>query len=282
MKTKQYYNYTNYRKLLQDLFEDKKKKDPYLSYRAFAKRAGIKSPNYLQQVIKGSRNLTQKTILQVAKGFKLGKSETEYLENLVFMNQGDTVEEKEYYYYKIVKTRQVLKHNKLLKKQLTYYSEWYNVAIREMIVFHDGKLSTKQIAEKLYPKVPAAKVKTAVKLLEELHLIRKDKDNKWKQTSAHVSTGDIVDSMMVAKFHKNMSRLAMAAMEKVDPDFCNISAVTIPAEKKTFSKVIRMLSGIRKEMLKMSEEIEDPDEIMQINFHMFPLTKVEGKKNGQK
>jgi len=270
MEKEEFYNYTNYRELLQNLYAARRKKNPNLSYRSFSKTAGIKSPNYLQQIIKGSRNLTQKSIHQIAKGFKFNKEETEYFENLVFMNQAEATEEKEYYYHKILKNRQFIKYNKLRKEQLAYYSEWYHAAVRELIDFY-GK-NTKKISEKVYPKISIKQVKESINLLENLGLIKEDKKGRWKQTSVHVSTGDEVDSIMVSKFHRIMSGLALAAMEKADPGFCNISAVTIPVKKETFEEVIKILSGFRKELLRMSENIRNPEEVMQVNFQLFPLT----------
>jgi uncharacterized protein (TIGR02147 family) len=51
------YRYLDYRAFLRDFYEAKKAKSRTFSYRAFSKRAGVASPNYLKLVIEGQRSL---------------------------------------------------------------------------------------------------------------------------------------------------------------------------------------------------------------------------------
>ena len=52
------FEYLDYRAFLRDLYLERKERGRGFSYRAFSRRAGLKSPNYLKMVIDGIRNIT--------------------------------------------------------------------------------------------------------------------------------------------------------------------------------------------------------------------------------
>src|SRR5512133_3155273 len=95
----------DYREFLLHTFEEKKSKHDFYSYRLFSQKAGFKSPNFLKLVIDGERNLTKESIFKTCKAFSLNKKESDYFENLVFLNQSKSLEEKNSYLVKIVKYR---------------------------------------------------------------------------------------------------------------------------------------------------------------------------------
>jgi uncharacterized protein (TIGR02147 family) len=73
------FEYLDYRALLRDLFAAKKASARGFSHRAFSRRAGLRSSNYLTLVTKGARNLTPQMAFRFAQGFGLQKRETDYL-----------------------------------------------------------------------------------------------------------------------------------------------------------------------------------------------------------
>ena len=63
------FTYIDFRLFLKDAFEAVKARAPRLSYRTFAKKAGFSSPNFLQMVIQGKRNLNSTYAVAAAKAF---------------------------------------------------------------------------------------------------------------------------------------------------------------------------------------------------------------------
>ena len=99
------FEFMDYREFLQSSFEEKKRRHEFYSYRLFSQKAGFKSPNYLKLVINGERNLTKESVFKVAKAFDLNKKETDYFENLVFLNQSKTLDDKNLYLTRLMRYR---------------------------------------------------------------------------------------------------------------------------------------------------------------------------------
>ncbi len=94
------FDYLDFRSFLRDMYAFKKEQYRQFSYRSFALKAGFSSPNFLKLVMDGQRNLTNESVAKIAQGFGLKKSERDYLENLVFMNQAQRHDERDHYYQK--------------------------------------------------------------------------------------------------------------------------------------------------------------------------------------
>src|SRR5258706_11898436 len=124
------FTYDNYRSFLRDHYQEKKRQSKSYSFRYFAKKAGLDSPNYYKLVMDGQRNLTHRNIRKFSKGLGLSDRETLFFENLVLQNQSKEPEEKEFYTknLELVRAqdeRALLSHDKHL-----VLTQWYPLAIK--------------------------------------------------------------------------------------------------------------------------------------------------------
>lgn len=267
------YDYLDYRSFLSDMFNFRKNRNAAFSYRYFSGKAGFASPNFLKLVTNGQRNLTNGSIAKVAKGFGLKKKEREFFENLVYMNQAATHDEKNHYYCKLVSITGSKNSAAIEKRQYDYFSKWYYPAIRELVAFSNGKIDPETIAARLHPKVPVKEVMSAINMLESLHLIEKRDDGLWQQVHRNVSTGPEIKSLVVTNFHKEMMRLAAEAIDRVPPKRRDISALTLSVHSDTLSEIKDRIIAFRKELMEMASADEALDTVVQINIQLFPLTK---------
>src|SRR5436190_23110865 len=88
------FSYLDHRLFLRDLYAEKKRQGKGFSYRAFSRRAGIRSTNYLRLVVVGKRNLSAEMAVRFARGFGLEGTEAEYFCDLVAFTQAKTSEER--------------------------------------------------------------------------------------------------------------------------------------------------------------------------------------------
>lgn len=269
------FDYLDYRAFLRDLFNFKKYNNRLFSYRVFSGKAGFSSPNFLKLVIDGKRNLSNESIGKIAKGFGLKKQEREFFENLVFMNQASTNDEKNHYYKKMMSVNGYLKSHRINKSNYKYFSKWYYPAIREIAVFGDRNWTPEQISKILNPGIPAKEVEKALDILLELGLLRKDESGLWEQADKVVSTGAEVKSLAIFNYHKEMIKLALEAFERHPADKRSMSGVTISIKEKKLEEIKNIISAFRKELLKLACEDEGSDKVFQINIQAFPLTKVD-------
>jgi len=261
------------------MFDYKKETIPSFSYRNFSRLAGFSSPNFLKLVIDGHRNLTNTSIAKIAKGFKLKKTEREYFENLVYMNQAADHHERDHYYKKIISMKTPKEMKLLQSARYDYFSKWYLPVLRELVMFDGKQLTAQALAEKLSPKVKEKDVAAALKQLENLGLIRKDQNGNWEQSDPIITTGPEVKSLLITNFHHEMIKMAAASIDRFSADKRDISAVTLSITKKNVPEIKSKIAEFRKKILKDYACDEAPDQVIQINIQMFPLTQT-GDKGG--
>jgi uncharacterized protein (TIGR02147 family) len=269
------YEYMDYRAFLNDMFRFRKKKDSYFSYRYFSNKAGFSSPNFLKLVIEGKRNLTNASIAKVSKGFGFSKQERESFEALVFMNQAKDYEQKNHYLKKVMSIKGYNNIRRIEKKSYEYFSKWYNLAIRETVMFRGRNLTAEQIAGILNPKITTREAEKSINLLMEIGLIRKDKDGLWEQSDPALTTGPEVQSLAIANLHREMLRLATESIERYPADKRDITALTLRVNSGDMEELKRRIAHFRKELLESALVEEDTDQVIQVNIQAFPLTDKE-------
>src|SRR5947209_2672039 len=88
------FEYLDYRQYLKDFCQDQKQQSASYSYRVFANRAKLVSPNYLKLVMDGERPLTEKNLQKFIRGLGLDTKEADYFRALVAYQECADVEEK--------------------------------------------------------------------------------------------------------------------------------------------------------------------------------------------
>ncbi len=112
---KSIYSFKNYRDYLLHYYEASKEQVSSFSYRSFAAKAKLSSPNYLKLVINGDRNLTSENTFKLCRALELTLDESQYFEALVLMNQSKTEEEQ---VFRLRTVQQLRKNRKLNIEQL--------------------------------------------------------------------------------------------------------------------------------------------------------------------
>jgi uncharacterized protein (TIGR02147 family) len=271
------FEYSDYRAFLKEMFQYRKETTPGYSHRYFARMAGFAAPNFLKLVIDGKRNLTSASISQVAKGFKLKKQEREFFENLVYMNQAEDLAEKNHYYRKMIAMTPKSGIKKIDQAQYDYFSRWYLPVIRELVVFGDRSQTAEQIAGRLDPPVRVKDVENAMDRLMQLGLIRKDDRGRWEQNEALLRTEPEVKSVLIANFHREMIRLADTAIERFPAAKRDITALTLSIDKDRLPELKEKIAAFRQEILENFAADPNPDQVIQINFQVFPVTRTNSK-----
>jgi uncharacterized protein (TIGR02147 family) len=266
------FQYANYRQFLVDFYKTQKTKDKKYSHRYFSNKIGLNSTGFFSDVLHGKRNLTTTLILKFARVLELKCDEQDYFENLVNFNQAETIEEKNNYYSKLLALRKV-SINIIGRDQYEFYKEWYYSAIRELLNFYDFKDDYSALAKKMNPSIRPEQAKKAIKTLDKLGIIKKDKNGYYRQTSSLISTGEEFESMNVCNFQISMIALAKEALNRHPREHRDISSLTLTFSENSFIKARAELDVVRKRLLGLAEKDKKVDRVYQINLQTFPLTK---------
>lgn len=91
------FDYDSYRTYLSDFYNQQKTNKTGFTYANFAKKVGLKSPNYYKLVMDGEKNLTPENTVRFANGLELKELEVDFFETLVNFNQAKLDLEKKFY-----------------------------------------------------------------------------------------------------------------------------------------------------------------------------------------
>lgn len=271
------FDYMDYRKFLKDWYENAKKNKRGFSFRSFSKRAGFGSPNFLKRVMEGERNLTEKSIFQVATGLNLNKQETEFFKNLVAFNQADSTKEKNQHYEQILRSKKYSQLKPMEKDQYDFYSNWYHPVIRELIVSDDFGDDYERLASRVYPRLTPQQAKKSVELLQRLGFIKKIDEKRWEQSKSLVTTGAEVFSLVLFNYHQNILELAKHQLFKTSAEKRDMSVLTLGIVKERLPELKKKIQEFRQDILKFVSEDTKPDDVVLLSMQLMPVTQ-EGSK----
>lgn len=274
------YSYTDFRSLLRDYYEQEKIRAPdKFSFRFFARRAGFSSPNFLKLVIAGKRNLGHESIHRFARVMGLKKRETLFFESLVLFNQTRDPEEKRRAFEMVMSFREYRSAKKLVSEQYDYFSKWYYPVIREMVNLEDFRDDPSWIAKRLQPPISRAEAEEALKRLESLQLIARDKKRRLRQTEQNLATEEEVVSVALVKFHQEMISHGLESLKQL-PSEREISGLTMSLSTEQFQEVRQKIRDFHREIQQLiaTDGNGKPKKVCQLNFQFFPLMQPQRSK----
>lgn len=272
------FDYLDYRAFLRDFYLHQKKTKRSFSYRAFSRRAGLSSPNYLKRVMDDERNLSPEMMGRFATACGLTGQAAEYFENLVCFNQAKTSSDRARYYGRLTGYRQYRKAHKLEMAHAAYHATWYLPAIREMVVRDDFEADPAWIAKRLLPPVTVAEARRALSTLLELGLLVQDRDGKLVQADPVVSTGSEMPALHIAMYHRMMMERAAASIDLVPSEDRDISSLTLCLDDHGLRRLKERIQRFRRELIELSTLVESPAQVVQLNLQLFPLTALPGEE----
>jgi uncharacterized protein (TIGR02147 family) len=270
------YKYFDYRLLLKDLFDKRKKENPHFSYRVLAKKAGFKSAGYFANLLSGKCNLSLTVAYKLSEAFNLKKFEAEYFVTLVMFNLATNHIEKKKYYDKLLTLKRA-ELKTLDERQFEYFGEWYYLAIREILDYHLFKDDFKALAKMLVPAITPTQAKKAIELLEELGMIRKNPYGYYEKMDAILTTPSNWQSQAINFYQFQSLELAKQSFDIWDRKLRDISTLTLSISSEEFKKIQEKLNQVQEEILLLAQNAKKADRVYQINFYSFPLTRIGDK-----
>lgn len=269
------FQYQNYRTYLRDYYQQQKKAFRYFSYRYFSNKAGINASAFLYYVIENRRNLTKSSILKISSAIGHSREEAEYFENLVFFNQGKTIQEKTLYYTKIIEAHRPFDMQTINKDQFEFYAQWYHSVLRELVTLVDFQNDYKKLASMIFPPINEKQARKSIALLNKLGLIERDDDGCYQQTNRIIGVSPKgADGCIIEKFQQEMLALAVQSYDRFPRTERLGAATTFCISRPAFELFIVKSREFRKELLEIARLDDNPDHIIQLSMNLFPLARI--------
>jgi uncharacterized protein (TIGR02147 family) len=116
-------------------------------------------------------------------------------------------------------------------------------------------------------------------VLSQLGLLVRDAEGRLVQHQALLSTGDAQPlGHHITTFHRTMLERASEALDSVPREEREIAALTLGLTAEQVRQVKQRLYELRQELLQAAGSATPsatPDRVVQINFQMFPLSRVD-------
>jgi uncharacterized protein (TIGR02147 family) len=268
------FTYLDYRTFLVEWFGAMKAAKRPVSYRAFSQRAGFRSSNFVMLVMQGKRNLSAKGIERCIRGLTLNKEEAIYFRHLAQYNQGETHDDRAVHYAQLIATRRFRERQPIRKDQYAYCSAWYHAVVRELIASPQCDGSVEWLASMIRPKVSEGDLRRSLQILEDLGLITKTAQGRWKQSATVLSTGAEVASVAMMQYHRALLALSQTALDEVPAAQRDVSAMTLGISAARIPALKRKIQAFREEILAFVANEDAPDTVVQLDIQAFPVTKL--------
>ena len=273
------FDYLDYREYLKDHYDTNKARNSFFSFRYIAVKTGLDSSFYVK-VLQKQIHLSLKSLPRLIDFLNLSKKESDYFTLLVRFNRAHNKDEMRLYFEKIIDSRE-LRTQKLDAEKYRYFSKWYHVAIRELLNYYRFDGDYKSLAAKLNPPISEATARKAIELLVKLGLVKKSDNGIFELTDQFITTGESWNSIAIENFQREMIHLAEESINKIPKKDRETSTVTVSVSRACFTAMKERLREFRKELLEMARIERDPGGVFQINFQIFPLTRLERSEGEQ-
>ncbi|MBN2196763.1 MAG: TIGR02147 family protein [Polyangiaceae bacterium] len=267
------FEYLDYRAYLRDHYAERKANEYGFSHRAFSRRAGLRSTNYLKLVMDGERNLTPEMAHQFAAGCGLKGTAADYFCELVAFNQAQSTAERNRCHERLGRFRQYRAIHQLEAAQAVYHSTWYLPAIRELAARPDFVAEPRWIARVLTPRISAEEAEKALETLLKLGLLLRDDEGRIRQADALVTTGPGPLGHHIVNYHRAMLERAAAAIDEIPREEREISSLTLCVSHDVLLDLKERIREFRRELLQLAELGGPPERVVQLNFQLFPLSE---------
>ncbi|MBF0431012.1 MAG: TIGR02147 family protein [Fibrobacteria bacterium] len=266
------FDYLDYRKFISDWIDAKSSTGTRYSKRAMANELGCDSA-FLIRVIQGKKSLTDKFIPGLAAILQLNKSELHYLKLLLQFDKTRASVKKKELLDRLTRLRK--KKTRILDyRHYEFYDKWYYTVVREILDYFKFKDDFATLARQLEPPIRAYEAKKAIRVLEKLQLIKKDKSGYYTKSDPVISTGEGWTSVAIANYQLGNMELAKAAFEKYSSEARDFSTLTLSLSSTTMVEIIKRLRQFRSDCLDLASKDDQANCVYQMNFQTFPVSKI--------
>jgi uncharacterized protein (TIGR02147 family) len=268
------YDYLDCRAFLKDKCDELKLQRPGFSYRQLSLMANIKSPSFIAGFIAGKKNISHQVALRIAHVLELDPHEIEFFINLLNLAQGATHEEKKMALAQCI--RQAKDHQNIEVETFLvyeYYANWYNVVIRDLIAVFDIGDDYKELSSLLDPPIKPEQAKESIDLLLKLGLIKKNNMGFYKRTHRFLTSKSHIKTPAVHDFQSEMMKKAILSLQRHNREIRDISTLTFSIDQSTYMHIFKMIESFRTSVLSLVKTINEPDQVVQLNIQLFPVSK---------
>ena len=273
---KEIIEYTDYRKFIQDYYDERKRSSAF-SWHAFAQKAGFSSDVYLKYVCEGKKNLSVGSAGSVANAMGLVGFEYDYFVLMVSYAHAKNDEAKRAAFEERCALANAHKMRVLGSEEFDYFKSWKNSVSRELAPHMPGAKPL-EIARACKQKISAAEVSETLDFLVKAKLLKKDKSGNYHQTDKAIKMAS-ADAVSVAarELQRQMGEFAIQSLglplsERV------MSGYTLGLTDRAYERIKKEMEDFYRRVVAIATEEDETDRVYRLNLQLFPMSERLGTK----
>lgn len=262
--------YRDYRRFLKDYIEWRIA-ERNLSYRYFARKAGIASPNFLQQVVSGQRGLTAESALKVATGLQLKGIEKKFFVELVRLARVRDNREQGVVLDSLAK----LAHTGQTQTMTSsgFHSSWLHGIVWELASIPNFELTDANLQLRLGHLAPLSELKRSREfLITAGFLTPTDRADVYNQASVRMeSRNDFIDLDLRRK-HQRYLEHAISSLE-MEPGERENQGFTIAVSREKMALIKKRVRDFMGELVTELANDDQADTVLRVEVACSPLSR---------
>jgi uncharacterized protein (TIGR02147 family) len=268
------FEYLDYRKYLKDAFEERKAREPGLSFRKLGELLGMDGSNF-HKIVLGQVHLPVRCQSRVIEYLGLGSREAEYFVLLMaFARERGSKARMEI--LEKAKLLQDVARKRLEERELLFYRDWWTPVVRLLLEIQEGRAVAGRLAAGVSPSILPQQAQAAMDLLIELGLVKKVGSDRWKLGDLHLTAGGEAQAQAVHAYQRQILELAAESLKRYPRAQRDVSTLNLAVDDQSFAAICDILRECRRQIQKQAETTSNPDRVMQLAMAFFPVSRNPG------
>jgi uncharacterized protein (TIGR02147 family) len=267
------FSYFDYQEYLRDFYEERKRENPFVSYRYMGGKLDL-DPGFLLKVMQGKLHLSEKSLPRICGFLKLSEREADYFGMLVRYNKAKNPADIKLYFEQLAALRDS-RARPVQESQYAFYQKWYHSAIHALLSIYEFRGDYRELGSLLSPSITAAEARASIRLLVKLNMARRDENGVFRPADALVTSGERWQEGAIRDFQEQTIRLSAEALERCPREERDISTVTITLAEHELPEIRERIRQLRQSILSLDTDTT-PERVYQLNIQLFPVTRKAG------
>lgn len=272
------YEHDNTAGFLKATLELKSKQNARYSLRAFAKKIGL-SPGGLSQIMNGKKNLSVERAHAIGLALELDPQETEYFLSLVQLESAKAPALKLQYLEKVKLLNPKLEGSKDLKQTLLtldhfkLISDWYGLAIIELVTIVEGEWTATSIAKKMG--LSKIEVENTLTRLTNLELIEQTADGHFVRIAGAVMIHASVPNEAIRNYYTGVHQRSLESLTTQTVAEKVIGAQVFAFDPAQIDEVRELADQFLNQLNELAKKGKHRTQVYQAITNIFKLTNEE-------
>lgn len=255
--------------------ESKRRRNNRFSLRAWSKQLGYENPAFVSHILKSRRTLKMTVATKFSRNLKLTGKVKKYFELLVLLRNSKSADEKNFYIdaLKSFRPGNIAPSQSLNLEAFRVISDWYHLAILELVEIKDFANDVEWIRSRLGFDVSAQNIKDAIQRLLKLELLELTRADELRRVKdSPILLHSLVPNEAIRHFHRQMIEKAKAAIDDQPVSARDIRGSMISLRAKDYLKAQEIIEAAHAQIVKLSCR-GNGEELYQFNTQFFKITK---------